>query len=92
MSPGSVARSAATSFSTPAATSSVLASGWLRMLRSTALTPCAVTMLKPGATPRTTRATSRRKIGAREGPSPTTIAAMSSAVATRPLTSVRYSW
>ena len=71
--------------------SSVLPSGWLRMLSSTALTPSAVTMLKTGSSPRSTRATSRTRIGHAAAPMATTMPPMSSAVRARASTTVRYS-
>ena len=43
--------------------SSVLPSGWLRTLSSTALTPSAVTMLKTGSGARSTRAKSLSRNG-----------------------------
>ena len=69
--------------------SSVLPSGWLRMLSSTALTPSAVTTLKTGSGP----ALDAREILATRTGCPsvtaTTRFSMSSAECTRPSTVVR---
>ncbi len=70
--------------------SSVLPSGWLRMLSSTAFTPSAVTRLKTGSGPRSTRATSLTRTGTPPA-TDTTMFSICGMVYTRPSTTVRNS-
>ncbi len=70
--------------------SSVLPSGWLRMLSSTAFTPSAVTTLKTGSGPRSTRAKSLMRTGTPPATDTDDVLDLRDGV-TRPSTTVRYS-